>query len=650
MNLSMEIRYGTKLHDKIRDMVRSRVMLSRRKLATEYERWAAAEDLYTAYVPTTEEDSERSADRSAGAPEYTTITVPYSLATLLTAHTYWASVFLSRTPIFQYTARHGEGQQQVQAIEALIDYQVHVGGMLVPLYGWLLDAGKYGIGIVGNYWTEEVSTVSSIEMVPKNFMGMPIPGTERPQRVRRTVTGYVGNKLYNVMPQDIYPDPRVSLTHIQDGEYFGRQVSIGWNTVVRRAAAGTYFNIERLQRAGPHGQQFTPEVGHDTELPDRGSFQATMSQPLSDPTQDHPYIVDAVEMVIELIPSEVGLGASSYPEKWVFTVAFNEVVIGAQPLGADHNKFPFFVSTYDFDPYGYSRRGILELAQPLNEVLDWLFNSHMFNVRKALNDELVYDPSRIVGKDLRDGGPGRMIRLHPRAYGTNVQSAIMQLPVMDVTGQNLRVLQTVMEMIQRTTGVTDNLMGVVYPGGRKTATEVRTSSSFGINRLKTIAEFNSALGWEPLSQVLVQNSQQWYDGEMKLRIVRDLAMSDPEFIVVRPEDITGFYDFVPVDGTLPIDRFAQANLWKEVLLGLGQMPQIAAQYDIAGIFSWMAQLAGLKNITQFRIRTMPDEQVMQQAQAGNLRPVPKGAQSGGNPTGVAPEAATGPQAVPGAIA
>jgi hypothetical protein len=83
------------------------------------------------------------------------------------------------------------------------------------------------------------------------------------------------------------------------------------------------------------------------------------------------------------------------------------------------------------------------------------------------------------------------------------------------------------------------------------------------------------------------------------------------------------YDFVPVDGTMPIDRYAQANLWRETLMGAAKIPQIAGRYDIGRMFGWMAQLAGLKNIKQFEIQVQPDAAVMQGMQRGNMVPMSK---------------------------
>jgi len=187
-------------------------------------------------------------------------------------------------------------------------------------------------------------------------------------------------------------------------------------------------------------------------------------------------------------------------------------------------------------------------------------------------------------------------------------------------------------MLQRVTGVTDNIMGMVNAGGRKTATEVRQSTTFGINRLKTTCEFFSAMGFGPLAQKLVQGTQQHYNAEQKLRIVGDLAAMSPGFIDVNPDLIAGFYDFVPIDGSLPVDRFAQANLWQQMLGQMSKVPQVMAQYDIGKMFGWVANLAGLKNLQQFRVQIVDPGMLAQQAQAGNVVPMkPSGADLGRPP-------------------
>jgi hypothetical protein len=193
---------------------------------------------------------------------------------------------------------------------------------------------------------------------------------------------------------------------------------------------------------------------------------------------------------------------------------------------------------------------------------------------------------------------------------------------------------------ERITGVNDQIMGALNTGaGRKTATEVRTTTSFGVNRQKTITEYMSAVGFAPHAQKLVQNSQQFYDAEAKIRRVGGFALEAGEqFLNVRPEDIQGFFDLVPVDGTLPVDRMAQANLWKEIMAQVRMMPpEVAGNFDWTRIFAWTAQLGGLRNINQFRIQVMPDAQLQQQAAMGNVIPMRPGGGSGAlPPSGASP--------------
>jgi len=619
------IPYDSEKHRLLLDALTERYMASRRKMADRYAAWRKAEEHFKAYIPETEAEAQRRAKREAGKPQYRTLFIPYSYAMAMAAHTYLSSVFLARSPIFQYVGRHGQAEAQTQAVEAIVDYQVHVGRMLVPLYVWLMDLVKYGVGIVCNYWAVEQTGVRRRVEVPREFMGIPIPGTRREEEVYDLITTYEGNKLINVSPYDFIVDPGVSLTNFQSGEFCGRRVIVGWNEILRRSESGEYFNVDQISRG--MADYTGREERFPQDLPEEvDEWRMSMH---FDERGRTPSRVRLWEIVWELSPAEWNLGDQVWPEKWVFTVAEGRVIIGARPLGLSHGRFPYFVQTYEFDGYSHSSRGMLEITAPLSDVLNWLIDSRMANVRQMLNNQLIVDPSKINVAQL-ERGPGFIAQLLPTAYGTDPRTAFAQVSIADVTVTHFQDVKLLMELIQRVTGVTDNMMGVVYPGGRKTATEVRTATSFGINRLKVLAEFCSVIGWEPLAQVLLQNSQEMYTEPIKVRLAGDLARRTglPQVVEVRPEDIAGFYDFVPVDGTMPIDRVAQAMLWRELLATMTQVPEVIAKYDIAGIFSWVAQLAGLRNITQFELR--PDEIIAKQAQLGNLAPVGGGREARGS--------------------
>jgi hypothetical protein len=575
-------------HKLLVDSLSPRVKAAESAQTKRHTKWREAEEKILAYVPEHELDAKRRARREDGTPAYTTIQIPYTYALLMSAHTYWTSVFFARSPVHQFSGRHGETENQVQAMEALVDYQVNVGGMLAPYYIWLYDAGKYGCGILGSYWEKEVTQWTTIETDPAG----------ENLQVTRQMESYEGNKVYNVSPYDFFPDPRVAVGQFQTGEFLVVKKRIPWNTLVRRKAQGYYMNLDAIKTKV--GTSDPPSDQHSVlQRPGDEQFQTL--------EQKHPAIVEAYEIYVELIPVEWKLGTSEYPEKWVFTITKDlSLLIGVQPFSFVHAKFPFDIIETEIEAYGQWNRGIPEIMEPVQNTMDWLVNSHFFNVRSSLRNLFIGDPTKIVMKDFENTEDGGFIRLKPEAYGLPIETFFRQLQINDVTQQHLGDLQVMQSIGERVLGVNDQIMGALSGGGRRTATEIRTSTGFGVNRLKTISEYISATAFTTLSQKLVQNSQQYYTGDKKFRIVGSLVQeAGPKFLNISPDNLGGFFDFVPVDGTLPVDRFAQANLWKELLTQMSRVPQVMAQYDLGRIFGWVASLAGLKNISQFKIQIMP---------------------------------------------
>jgi hypothetical protein len=265
-----------------------------------------------------------------------------------------------------------------------------------------------------------------------------------------------------------------------------------------------------------------------------------------------------------------------------------------------------------------------------------------------MNNQFILDPSKIVTKDAEEAGPGFIWRLRPEAYGQDIRTFFYQVPVVDMTKGHVQDMQIMLGIGERITGINDQIMGVLNASGRKTATEVRSATGFGVNRLKTLAEYMSATGFSQHSQRLVQMTQQYMSGTKKLKIVGDLTYSAGEeatknLLEVNAEAIQGFYNFVPVDGTLPVDKLALANLWKELLLQMRSVPGLIMQYDLGRIFAHVAGLGGIRNLQQFKIQVSSPQSLLQQADAGNI--VPLGGK-GSAPTGVPTATSGGPPMLP----
>lgn len=629
---SLDIPKSSPLHKKLLKKIESRIKLGEDEQQTQHETWRKAENSTLAYIPESEADSLRRGEREiAGEPKYTTIQIPYTYAVLMSAHTYWTSVFFARSPVHQFAGRHGEGEMQVQAMEALIGYQVEVGSMMGPYYIWLYDSGKYGLGVLGSYWcVEKLHYGQLVEMDDgQGNMGL--------YQTTQEIPGYEGNRIYNVSPWDFLSDPRVPIKNFQQGEFCAARCRLGWNHILQRKEQGYYNDNVKLLKDHV-GEDRNANMGSSALR--RPTFSRALYEDESEETK-HPAGAVFWEFYANIIPSEWGVGTTSYPQIWCFTITEDlGLIIGASPLGSAHCKFPFDVLESEVEGYGTYARGTPQILEPVQQTVDWLVNTHFFNVRASLNNQFIIDPSKVVMRDAKKPGPGFIWRLRPEAYGTDLDKIFKQIPVTDVTRNHMTDFTSMMGLGERITGVNDQIMGALNTGaGRKTATEVRTTTSFGVNRQKTITEYMSAVGFAPHAQKLVQNSQQFYDAEAKIRRVGGFALEAGEqFLNVRPEDIQGFFDLVPVDGTLPVDRMAQANLWKEIMAQVRMMPpEVAGNFDWTRIFAWTAQLGGLRNINQFRIQVMPDAQLQQQAAMGNVIPMRPGGGSGAlPPSGASP--------------
>lgn len=626
-SLTYPIKYGSPLHKTVVSKLSSYIKWADKAHKDMHEEWRQAEQTMMAYVPEKAADRRRRSMRDDGDPQVTTMIVPYSYAVTMSAHTYFSSVMLGREPVHQFMGRHGEGQDKVNAIEALLSYQTSFGGATIPYYSWLYDGGRYGFGFTRTIWEKEVRQVASIideEMPATTSDGMQdlfgdTPTKSMKRLIVEEVEVYEGNKVINCSPFDIMTDPRVPLQDFQKGEFFIHRVnSLGWIHVVEKREQGYYMNVEEIKTQS--GNTTRSSYEGDTSRPRPQDYQFDPDPSGSDDKMKRPGAVSLYEVYVKMIPSEWKLGTRTRPEMWCFTITQDlAIVIGATPCGYYHANFPFDLVKIDPDPYTLGARGFPKQLEGVQNTMDWLVNTHYYNIRAALQNLFIVDPTRVNLTDLEDPLPGGIIRVRLEAAGMDVRTAVHQIPIQDVTQQHLRELPIMQGIGERIVGVNDGVMG---SGGsdRKTATEVRTTTGFSVNRLKTITEFMSQVGMGPHAQKMVQNSQQFYSGEKKFRIAGDMLIGGAKDLLIDPAAIAGFYDFVHVDGAMPVDRMAEAKMIQELIMQLAAFPQMAMQYDMGRMLAYAMVRGGMKNIHQFRIDVRPDAQIATELQGGNIVP------------------------------
>lgn len=634
-----EVPFGTKegdLHKILLEGLRARLNLCKDKRTGLDERTDANEKRCSLYKKKNEKDTRKKRSKDKGESEYGEVIVPYSYALMVSAHSYMVGVFLQKDPVFQVQGLQDEGAVKELAVETLLRYQYTAGDIGKHLMIWLLDPCRFGMGILGSYWCENEKVVTQLVEEPVEEDGVVVEGKFNKLFKRKVVSGYKGNKTFNVHPKNFIFDPRVPMNSVQDMEFVGRKTSISVTEALDREARGEYFNVQKAIESLATSPEKQNQNDVDKVLNElTGAHKVDKENViLKNPVDGKSGQLNLEELSVTIIPSQWGISSTgNRPEKWHFTIANEKYIVCAYPQGTLHQDHPFHILEMELDGYSQDSRSLTELSEPLNEVLSWMFNSHMWNRRAAMNNQFVYDPMRVEERDVKSNKAGKMIKLKATAMGTDVRTAIHQIPVADVTANNVQDAMSVEKMMQRLLGINEDVAGSSSTSSRRSASEFNATTGFSIGRLSRDALHFAMTGWRSLGRQMIANSQQFYTAKEKLKIGGYTGFVE-EVIDVTPETIAGQFDVVLADGTMPISRMQEAQFWKEALMGMGQLPEVRQQYRIEDIFAHMARQAGIAAIEKFRV--MPDEKVQRMIQMGLIENVANGAGGvtpPGNPEG-----------------
>lgn len=625
------LRPHSTLHAHVKAYILERLDMSEDAMNKFYGRWRAAEKRSQAYIDLVNwEQKLKEMNDEGKPPKAVNITIPYTFATISTVVTYLIHTFCGRKPIFQVSSYKKESVEAARLMELVLQYNADHTRLIRHLFQFLNDGALYGLGVLRTEWRRDFAPRTVWKTAERFGFGLEPQGQER-YKVRENRLVFEGNEVASVDPFMFFPDPRVPMTEVNKrGEFVFWRSFEGKHKLKAEEIAG---NISWVDAARPMSQGQLESGGH--EISARSALSGGIAQPGAQAEiygfkKSSYYQID--QGTIEIIPAELGLGESEAPEKWIFAILNKDQIVQAEPLELDHGMHPVAVIEPYTMGYGFGQPGLADYLGPLQDTMSWLVNSHMDNVKTVLNNMLVVDPSRVELQDLKEPGPGKIIRLKRTAYGQDARTALNQLSVDDVTNKHVDDFQLFMRMADSISSVTDNLRGLQDGGGRKTATEVRTTGEAAASRLAAMARLVSAQGVVDLTEQLSLNLQQNLSEEFFIHVVGEQGRATP--LTVSPEQLVGDFYYPIHDGTLPLDRVALLDAWREIFVAVVQDPQLRQTFDITRIFEYIAELGGARNLDSFKLNVQPDNVVADQAQAGNLAPIPDpGAQMpGGLPT------------------
>lgn len=614
---------GTPEHDLVLRHLLTRIDESERSMSQFYNRWRVNEKKVQAYLklPDYEQILKEANDVKSEPAKAVSIVVPYSYAIVATIVTYLLHTFCGRKPMFQASAYKKESIESARMMEQVLQYQADHTRMIKHMARWFFDGEVYGLGVLRTQWLDKKAMRTTWkEMEQRSLWGLLLGKKKLPTRTVRTI--YSGNDVVSVDPFMFFPDPRVPMADVnRRGEYVFWRTYQGKHEAKKMEADGIFRYLDSVTAKLP--QNYGWEHVSDRSLRAGGDSQPGVLGATA--RLENYYQND--EGTCEIIPAELGLGESRRPEKWLFTILNKQVIVRAVPFDADHNMHPVAVIEPYETGYGFGNLGMVDIVGPLQDTMSFMVNSHILNVKAAINNMFVVNPSMVEMQDLRDPESGMLIRLKPAAFGQDVRSAITQLAVTDVTQGNVKNLEMFMRFGQFLTAVSENLMGVQDSGGRKTATEVRTSGEAAASRLAAHARIISAQGVVDLTEQMAVNTQQYLAEDFYIELVGEEGRDKP--LRVDATKLNGDFHYPVSDGTLPLDRVALMDIWKEVWMAVAKDPELRQQYSVPKIFEWVAELGGARNIESFKIEVASPQQIA----GSNAVPITPGMMAGQGPGG-----------------
>lgn len=616
----LNLKPGSELHDAIRDKIWTRANESRMEMSKRFDSWREIDRTLTAYIPLKDEE-EKLKKKDTSKP--VSIVFPYSYSMLEALLTYISMAFF-QDPIFQYEGVEDDDTIGAMLMELVVRLHCIKSKVALNLHTMFRDSMGYGVGPVIPGWTERKGRRAVKETsIIKSMLALQKTGSVRTEDALL----FEGNDLSNIDPYMWLPDPSVSSADIQKGEFIGWVDRTNYMNMLNEENQNNsdIFNVKYLKIKKDKRSAFALD---ESDRQEKQGGSSDIHRSMTNSTNP----VDRIRMYITLIPKDWDLSDYEYPQKWYFELAADDIVTSCHRADHNHGMYPVAVASPEYDGYSITPIGRLEILYGLQHTLDFLFNSHISNVRKAINDMLIVDPYLVNIEDLKTPEPGKLIRLRRPAWGRGVDKVVQQLAVQDITRLNISDSAYITSWMDRISGADGPMQGATRMSGpeRLTGVEFQGTRSSAMSRLQRVAMIIGLQAMQDIGTMFAVHTQQYMSQSTYVSIVGNHAEQLMKILGSKKKEVTLYdlavnYDIIPRDGSIPGGNFSQA--WLELFKTIGTTPELIQQFDVVRIFMYIAHQLGAKNVEDFRrvtaqtqTQTMPDEEAMRQVEAGNLVP------------------------------
>lgn len=632
--------YDQPLHQKIITRLVARRDLSIRGMGNRTDDWERVDEHCRLFI-----DLSRPARKADGSTDTTkkempferAIVIPLSYAILWADLTQILGIFLRRDPPMEISGTGPDDMQPAQIMNSVIARDQVQSNYVLHLFQVLQDLLKYGRGTFYDTFEEEYGWKwkdTTLPQIAWPLVRLLKKGWKPRDKHWEPVRSY--NMAAAVDPYLWLQDPRVSLSNIQQGEYCGHDDFRGYLYLVERTKenGGPYFNVEHVptataggstrQQTAPVRNRFTTQnlvLERSADEKDKGFHQVT-------------------HMQVKLVPADWELGDGTQPEIWWFSWVDNTVIIRAHESKYEHGQFTYSAGESNPDIHVSDNPGSIELQDGFNRVMNWGFNSHIENIRRFLNNSMIYLPSFVEEADVLNPDAAGHVR------GTalleqmvtegrmTIDQAIHQMQLTDVTTTWIQNINFMLDMSLRMAGVGDAAQGRVTKD-RRTLGEIQEVAAGSSARMALHAALFDVQAIRPLALRWIANRQQFTTAAQYYRITGDLQrLMRAQQLLVKPQDIQGNFDYIPKTGPTPRDPESQYEAWKVVsdtIAGSpvlqGPRPTDGKMLDMHALFEeGVTRSVGIRNLESYyydpraamNAQIVPDANIDEETRKGNM--------------------------------
>ena len=635
---------GSHTHDRLLDFIRKIKRVATDAITDQVDMMRKADSIYHAYRRPDKQD-EKAAER--GEPVKIVYPVTYAqIQTTLTA----AMAILDRTPFYQLDSRQPQFYRNSKIMESEIDYQADQAGLRFQDYLFLQDILKYGFAYQHVGYEKKMVVVTQDHPIP--ILGALLGMTHK---VTKPVVGHEGVVFELNDPYQFKFDPAFSVGEFQKGSYVFNSWRVTFNDLKLMSDDPDegYFNIDLIPERTASFMSKTTDRGREREFLGEDA-KTTITHGRSEVKGGDTVLLDQV--YVKLVPKQYDLADTDRVQIWKITMANEAVIVQCEPSGFEHGQFPGIVGEYNPDRHELVNDGMAQVADGLQDLINWHLNTRMTFARRILNEVLVIDPSAFEVSDLTGRKP--IIRL--KRPVASLDRVIKQLPIQDISQYHIRDSEMLLQVLQRTLGINDNTAGVQFPTVR-TATEVSTVSKASLGRVGLLIQLLWDQAFRPRGQQMIQNTQQFCKADRFIRVNGPLAVAmgiDPSslqggMLGVSPQELMGFFAIKMIDITTPSQDMMKATILKDLLTMAISNPNMIPilGLDVSMAATEALMLGGFKNTTDIirppkpdlvekllvmmaqmkdnpkmgtggaQVKVQPDGVVQDQVQRGNLIPM-----------------------------